>query len=471
MAPSDIIICKCRAWNRIPAGSKNAGRVVCHSCGQQIISVVGDSSGRVARGEKITSPDRRRSAGGAGLFLGLIATLVFGGLSALVSSEYSPRGPIASAQHPVTPITPAVPAVPIPHYAPPPVATPPLMPTSSAAPPAVIDKQPAAPAAPARLVLSYPAPGCPETAPTYESAKAYCAGKDEKPCKGERYCSLLQNGVCGPKIGTYVIPRPMLHNLSGLPNIEYMEATTPEINDLISRGAKYESAGDYRSAIREYSKALGQYPDSAEALVDRARVYEKSDQKNRSLADYCKLLLVDANSARYKIALDRIAVLTGTAPPPTGGNDRVATPAPDKALPTPQTGSLERGGPRGRIAPFSVEGAAGTNYYIKLVNVADAKDQILIFVRGGETYSTKMPLGTYRLRAASGDTWYGKDDLFGPGTQFFQLRSKMGAGTGDSSLLHFYQEGRQIMGTTLSFKPVVYGNLEQETISREEFLK
>ena len=53
--------------------------------------------------------------------------------------------------------------------------------------------------------------------------------------------------------------------------------------------------------------------------------------------------------------------------------------------------------------------------------MADAKDQIMIYIRGGDPFTTKVPLGSYYVRAASGNTWYGEDDLFGPNTAFFKL--------------------------------------------------
>lgn len=151
--------------------------------------------------------------------------------------------------------------------------------------------------------------------------------------------------------------------------------------------------------------------------------------------------------------------------------DALPAPPPALSLPPPRTGAIQQGRRKNRIALFSVEGSAGTNYLIKLINVSDAKDQFLIFVRGGEKYSTKVPLGTYRLRAAAGTTWYGKDELFGPSTYFFQLRKKAGTSGDDRSLLRFYRQGRTIYGTTLNFKPVEFGNLEQETISKDEFMR
>lgn len=81
------------------------------------------------------------------------------------------------------------------------------------------------------------------------------------------------------------------------------------------------------------------------------------------------------------------------------------------------------------IAPLTIEGETGTNYLIKLVRV-DGKNPILIFVRGGESYSTKVPLGTYNIQVAAGSTWYGRKDLFGPSTRFF--RSPPGDGNDEN---------------------------------------
>jgi hypothetical protein len=40
---------------------------------------------------------------------------------------------------------------------------------------------------------------------------------------------------------------------------------------------------------------------------------------------------------------------------------------------------------------LAIETESGTNYLIKLVKVDNEKDFILVFVKGGETYSTKVP--------------------------------------------------------------------------------
>ena len=157
-------------------------------------------------------------------------------------------------------------------------------------------------------------------------------------------------------------------------------------------------------------------------------------------------------------------------------NEQAAAVAPSAASPSapglteeraPSTGPIERSLRKNAIAQFRIETEVGANYLIKLVSVANAKDQIWIFVRGGETYATKVPLGRYQLRAATGATWYGRKDLFGPSTGFFRMKAK-GAGS-DANILNFYSQGRTIYGMTISLKKVVDGNMEQEAMTRGDF--
>jgi hypothetical protein len=108
------------------------------------------------------------------------------------------------------------------------------------------------------------------------------------------------------------------------------------------------------------------------------------------------------------------------------------------------------------------------NYLVKLANVGNPNDQLLMYVRGGETYSTKVPPGRYYMRVASGYTWYGKDDLFGPTTKFFRLRSR-GRNSTESHSLDFVRKGNQLLGHKISFKGAFDGNMEEERISRGEF--
>lgn len=146
------------------------------------------------------------------------------------------------------------------------------------------------------------------------------------------------------------------------------------------------------------------------------------------------------------------------------------TPAKElKVVPAPPTGTVQSRLARGAIAPFKIVTDSGSNYYVKLVNLARPREQIAIFVRGGETFETKMPLGEYKFRGAAGQTWYGRDDTFGPATRFFGLRAKSGRVLSETLVLNFYRDGRRISGHAITLKPVVEGNLEQEAMSKSEF--
>ncbi|MGY3485441.1 hypothetical protein ACVW1C_003324 [Bradyrhizobium sp. USDA 4011] len=137
--------------------------------------------------------------------------------------------------------------------------------------------------------------------------------------------------------------------------------------------------------------------------------------------------------------------------------------------PAPATGDMQPRRRRNAIAPFTMLTESGQNYLIKLINADNAGDQIWIFVRGGESYSTKVPVGSYYFRAASGNEWYGREDLFGPSTHFFRLRPKNGASGDAQQTLQFRKERNRIFGMTISLKGVANGNIEQEAMTRLEF--
>jgi HPt (histidine-containing phosphotransfer) domain-containing protein len=65
------------------------------------------------------------------------------------------------------------------------------------------------------------------------------------------------------------------------------------------------------------------------------------------------------------------------------------------------------------VAPLGIKTSKGSNYYVKLINMAGQTVRTM-FVVGGNYFETKVPLGIYEMRYASGTTWYGTRHLFGP---------------------------------------------------------
>jgi hypothetical protein len=86
-----------------------------------------------------------------------------------------------------------------------------------------------------------------------------------------------------------------------------------------------------------------------------------------------------------------------------------------KAVPI-ENGIVRRKKGRDAIAPLKIETPASSDYVLKLVNVHNGAEEMLIYVRRSSLHALKVPLGPYRIHGAFGDVWYGEKHLFGPDT-------------------------------------------------------
>lgn len=77
------------------------------------------------------------------------------------------------------------------------------------------------------------------------------------------------------------------------------------------------------------------------------------------------------------------------------------------------------------------------------------------YIRAGSTVDINVPLGEYRIYYATGESWYGEDDLFGEETVYAKC---------DDTFVF-----TESQGWTLQLYPVTYGNLDTDTISKKEF--
>lgn len=106
------------------------------------------------------------------------------------------------------------------------------------------------------------------------------------------------------------------------------------------------------------------------------------------------------------------------------------------------------------ITPLSEE-----NYFIKIVDAFSSKVVMTLFVYGGQKFETKVPLGSYRIRYASGVTWYGEDNLFGAQTTFSEA----------DDVFVFSVSESKISGYTIQLIPQLNGNLSTKSINRNQF--
>jgi hypothetical protein len=170
-------------------------------------------------------------------------------------------------------------------------------------------------------------------------------------------------------------------------------------------------------------------------------------------------------------ALAVLLVVTPDVMPDLAARERVAqlapAPAPDLKPVKINPGIIynKAGQP---LAPLAVDAPAGTNYALKFVHAANGKDAMMIYVVGGQAFQIKAPLGTYKVRGASGTTWYGVKHLFGPTTSYFKLRSKAST-SAEGDNFAFTRSGNQVHGFRITLIKQSGGNLETNPIKAEEF--
>ena len=125
----------------------------------------------------------------------------------------------------------------------------------------------------------------------------------------------------------------------------------------------------------------------------------------------------------------------------------------------PRSGAEQHYTNNKKIAPFKIKTSYGSNYLVKLVSTYSQDTIMTIFVKGGDTVTTKVPLGTYVVKYATGTEWYGYKHLFGKETGYSKA---------DTSFI-FENTGYQISGYTITLYRVSNGNLSTTAIDPSQF--
>jgi len=132
-------------------------------------------------------------------------------------------------------------------------------------------------------------------------------------------------------------------------------------------------------------------------------------------------------------------------------------------LPLPKNGIYKMANRRGfnpnNAPPLKITNAPGSNTLMKLVRESDGVEVMSIFIRAGETVEVGVPLGSYKAKTASGQTWYGDSIRFGPNTSYATL----------DTVLHFSIEGNQLLGNFLTLTKVSDGNMKQIPLNANNF--
>jgi DnaJ-domain-containing protein 1 len=126
--------------------------------------------------------------------------------------------------------------------------------------------------------------------------------------------------------------------------------------------------------------------------------------------------------------------------------------------PLPTNGSVLRYGSGEPVAPLEIRTRGqDRHYFVKVVDHVTGEPVATMFVRGGQTAEALVPLGSYRVKYATGETWYGEDYLFGPETSYSEAAERF----------DFVNNGYQYSGYTLELFLQQNGNLQTNRISPE----
>jgi hypothetical protein len=99
------------------------------------------------------------------------------------------------------------------------------------------------------------------------------------------------------------------------------------------------------------------------------------------------------------------------------------------------------------------------NTLMKLIRTSDNAEVMSIFIRAGHTVELGVPVGSYKAKIATGQTWYGESIRFGPDTNYAML----------DITLHFSISESQLRGHELILTPIRNGNLRKTPLSASEF--
>jgi hypothetical protein len=128
-----------------------------------------------------------------------------------------------------------------------------------------------------------------------------------------------------------------------------------------------------------------------------------------------------------------------------------------------KTGIIRRKGKGKPVAALKIE-VDGGNYAMKVVDKNSNTEVLMVFIAANQTVETKVPLGSYRILAATGDDWYGDRLLFGPSTRYFVLHRVAG-----DDEFQFTFKNRTIYGQHIRLRAAVGGTLLIVPATPDEF--
>ena len=110
--------------------------------------------------------------------------------------------------------------------------------------------------------------------------------------------------------------------------------------------------------------------------------------------------------------------------------------------------------------PFEVVAPPdGVHRLVKVEDWTTREIAAMFFIRSGDRVSVKVPTGSYRIKVAYGQNWYGPNDGFGPNTSCLEFDTPV----------EFISVNGGFKGHSVSLQEQVNGNIRKRAIGRNAF--
>ena len=233
------------------------------------------------------------------------------------------------------------------------------------------------------------------------------------------------------------------------------------------RGNTYNWLKESQKAIADYSEAIRLNPNNANAYNNRGIAYDKLKEYQKALADYTQALSLNPNYAdaynkrgdtyywlkKYQKALTDYEQAIRLNP---NLKQVIGSRLPSR-LPLPKNGygvyKFNRGATSSTLKIIPSQGTE--NLVIKLENTSTKKEICWFLIVKGNSHKMPIPPGSYIIKLAMGERWYGDKYLFGTQGSYSKIDQEITI--------------PEYTNYTIFLEPNLLGTLTQQNIEANEF--
>lgn len=234
-----------------------------------------------------------------------------------------------------------------------------------------------------------------------------------------------------------------------IPNVNHQPQLNPQLV-LAEAQKRYEKSVTNINAVWN-----SLHPSTQDFLRDEQRAINK--QREADCTAYGNAQSTDKDLAKaYRYLCEVLQLNERAEYLKTQLNTVVTPPEPMiEAQPLPETGATNKPNLYGD-SPLQIKTNPGSHYWVKIVNAYNEQEEVVsYFIRGGETLDVNLPMGSYVVKYAYGDTWYGREHLFGENTGYSKA----------DEVLEFYRN----QGYVIELIQQLNGNLHTTAIDESQF--